>query len=174
MKVYLAEIEKGEAPRRQREVAAVRALVVKVFGPEAVLGHTSLGAPYIVGRPDFISISHSRHTVALMVDSAPCGVDVEEERDNLKKVCRRILTEEEYCSFQDRLLWAWTGKEALYKASRHLFDVETDYARQIRLDPPCVLDRQGYVVACYKLEYKELGFNQLLALATEDSTGELL
>lgn len=139
--IYIATIEESErGERRKRETAATDRLVKSVFGPDVSLCHYPDGAPYVPNITKGISVAHCRRIVLLAVvhDGIRIGADIEENRSQLARVCRRILTPEEY-EHHSRLpfgfLTAWTTKEALYKASRRLFDHEPDYAADLHILP---------------------------------------
>lgn len=111
--------------RRQAEIETVGRMIRKVFGNEAALEHDSEGRPSIC-CPRFngsISISHSLESCVLAVTHCPTasiGIDVETWREQLYRVARRFLSEEELPVYNTRelLLLAWTTKEAVYKAAR--------------------------------------------------------
>lgn len=129
-RLYMRPISDGAGSRRDREQAAVSALIAEAFGPDTILGHTPEGAPLIVGQPDTkISISHSGTACILAVSRAHhinIGVDIESPRRQLLKVAPRILstTEKQLAdatpdedSLLQILLKLWTAKEAVYKAA---------------------------------------------------------
>ena len=102
------------------------------------------GAPRfaIAGRSDLderldISIAHSNGTaVAAVVDrlaSGTVGVDVEVTKPLSPHLLKRVLRPEEIARLDDALsngaptpLELWTGKEAAFKAARHLCDALRD------------------------------------------------
>lgn len=114
----MAPIDRQGGSRRERERAAVAGLIASLFGPDARLGHTPLGAPYLVGGPH-ISVSHSAHYAAVAAcTEAPIGIDIEEERpEQLERVAPRVMTPDELAAYSGRLLQAWTIKEAAFKAA---------------------------------------------------------
>lgn len=143
--LYIADIElspQGVRHRRhEREEAAVSALMREAFGPEAVRGHDSTGAPVaIVGGEALgcrISLSHSAAYAVLAVarGASDIGVDIEEPRTSLARVVERILgpDEREVCTDSYSRLRAWTMKEALYKASRRHFSFEPAFDTDLHL-----------------------------------------
>lgn len=97
------------------------ALIKSMLGPEVSYVNAPDGSPRLVGydAPAHISVSHSRHWVAVAVDSCfPIGIDVEEYRiAQLSRVADRFLSLAEKAVWTDNLTEAWTCKEAVYKAA---------------------------------------------------------
>ncbi len=90
------------------------------------IGHRDDGAPYILcEKPSepmsHLSISHSNDLVAVAVDAHHrIGIDIEQPRDNLRRVLPRVLSPEEmsvYGTSEALMLKAWTLKEAAYKVA---------------------------------------------------------
>lgn len=129
--IYIEPLD-GATPRTRRaeaERAAVAAMVAAHFGPSGRLGHRPDGAPYIEDSAAHISVSHSRHYAVLAVSGdGPIGVDIEEPRyERLRHVATPFLTAAELAAVTDdeALLRAWTLKEALFKATSHLYPPHT-------------------------------------------------
>lgn len=119
---YFVAITAADMPRRQLERRAVGRLVEAAFGHDAVLGHRHSGAPFVVGSPAAVSVSHSARCCLLAVDQSgrPIGVDVEHWRPQLLRVAPRVLMPDElsrYAASQRSLLMAWAAKEAVFKAA---------------------------------------------------------
>ena len=120
VKVFLAPIEAG-SNRREDERAATARLMEAAAGGPCEISHREDGSPYPTLGNMEISVSHSRHCVALAVSlRGRVGVDIEEARTGqLRRVAPRVLSEAEmavYGADDEGLLWAWTLKEAAYKA----------------------------------------------------------
>lgn len=129
VEIYTAPIatDGGRGSRREAEKAATARLVTTLFGGGATVAHSTDGAPLLI-LPDTaaaapeISISHSTSTVAIAVGRAgmPIGVDIELPRQQLVRVAARFLAPEEasiHATSEERLLRAWTAKEAAFKAA---------------------------------------------------------
>lgn len=151
--IYIEAIETGpRAGRRKNEDDAVGLLVQEIFGSGTIRRHLPDGAPAIDGIRQSISISHSLRLAALAVapSGTLIGIDIEENRNQLQRVCGRILSSEEYTYFSSvhhGFLKAWTTKEALYKASRRLFDHEPDFASDLHIYPS--LSAAGHLFRAY-------------------------
>ncbi len=90
------------------------------------IAHRDDGAPYILCEKPaepmpHLSISHSNELVAVAVDAHHrIGIDIEQSRDNLRRVLPRVLSPEElsvYGASEALMLKAWTLKEAAYKVA---------------------------------------------------------
>lgn len=106
--------------RRQAESRAVGTLVERVFGPDARYCHHPSGEPYIEGRGEYVSVSHSAALAVMAVSEVRVGVDVEEWRPQLRRIAGKILTPEEPSAERltdDELLKMWTAKEAAFKCA---------------------------------------------------------
>lgn len=119
MRLVATAISAGTS-RRQAETEAVGRLVRHLFGPEARLAHRTDGSPVIERNHTEISVSHTK-THAFMA-THPClriGIDAEQPRRQLISVAGKFLSPSESGRFAtlDRLLTAWTIKEAVYKAA---------------------------------------------------------
>ena len=137
--IIIARIEpKPGENQRTAERRCAAEIVSAAIGEPAVIEHTPDGAPYIGGHDNLhISISHSRHLVAVAIDpSRRIGIDIEEPRPTqLARVTQRFLSPEElavYGDDPDALLLAWTKKEAAYKitpyADLRLIDIDDNAA----------------------------------------------
>lgn len=106
--------------RRQAEHDSVMQLIRTRFGDDAVLLHDESGAPSVDGYDGHVSISHCRSLAALAIHPRlRIGIDIETERTQLLRIQNRYLTATEAAEFRSirQLLWAWTAKEAVYKAA---------------------------------------------------------
>ena len=112
----------GEGTRRERERRAAAHLASSLTGREVAISHDASGAPRVDGDSIHISISHSAHTAAVVVDSSHrIGIDAEDVRGGqLRRVAARVLSSAELAEYGCDDVWltrAWTLKEALYKAA---------------------------------------------------------
>lgn len=104
------------SPGNRNDVAR---LIRAKLGEDVRVLHEADGSPVLVGSSLNVSISHSAHFVALAVHpSLRIGVDIEEPRvEQLRRVISKFLSEEELPLWSERLLAAWTCKEAVFKAA---------------------------------------------------------
>lgn len=98
---------------------AVVQLLKEFVGPDARVLHDADGAPSLAGSEMHLSISHSHNFAAIALDpDVRIGVDIEEPRlEQLKRVISKFLVPEELPLWENKLLRAWTAKEATFKAA---------------------------------------------------------
>lgn len=136
IKVYAAPLRKGASghgPGRSiAERAGVKALLREAF-PERrdiYVAHRESGAPYLASLSGVeedlpeISISHSRTlgVLALAPGGTALGIDTEtpDRASQLVRLAPRFLSDAQipyWGSSPATLFWAWTIKEAVYKAA---------------------------------------------------------
>lgn len=108
--------------RREAEQQASLTLAQRIAGPDAVIEHYSDGAPYIPGFSGHISLTHCSPLAAIAVSSSPhIGIDAEIWRPQLQRIAHKFLSPAQipyWSASLLRLLFAWTIKEAVYKAAR--------------------------------------------------------
>ncbi len=129
------------AKRRGSELTAWRSLLRQTLRSMGLdresqfnIAYNSLGAPYLVGSELFISVSHSRYLVAVVISDVQCAVDIESLDRDFGRVAPRYVTEQERSLFaqsaipqQLHLPIIWCAKEALYKlAGRRGVDLLAD------------------------------------------------
>jgi phosphopantetheinyl transferase len=93
------------------------------------------GRPYLAGdlpaelEKTEISLSHGNGYAAAIIGNSPCGIDIESNRESLKKVRDKFCTVEEEdtllqqlgdLSGLQQLTILWTAKEAIKKSLSHL------------------------------------------------------
>lgn len=115
--------------RRRREWLSWRVALRESLSKEPFMGvdgkgievayHNS-GAPYIVGStiPIYISVSHCRTHIAVLLSDTPCAVDMELLGRNFSIVVSRYVSDSESAIInrdKDGLAIGWCAKECAYK-----------------------------------------------------------
>lgn len=113
----LAFVETFTAESRRCEVLAWRAIVRRVLGEGVEIFYDDYGAPKVTNPSKYISISHSREYVSVLISEQLCAVDIEDAGRDFRKVATRYLSaEEQYMAERyDVFAEMWSAKEALYK-----------------------------------------------------------
>lgn len=131
----LSALEKKELfsikflPRRM-EWLSVRYLLHQITGAKTriFLEKDEFGKPHLVDNQEgllrYISISHSKHFVAALISSKPCGCDVQVLSPKIERIAPKFLAQAEKQMLVDKnpaerlhvLNVIWSAKESLYKA----------------------------------------------------------
>ncbi len=107
---------------RRQEWLSWRLFLREELEQNCKIEYTELGAPYIVDSPLFLSVSHTKKSVAIVLSDTTCAIDMELKSRNFAAVKSRYLTAEE-CDIISAatnpiaLAVAWSAKEAAYKYS---------------------------------------------------------
>lgn len=114
MRLFYAKSEKNPDVYRLLALAVERVYAV----PCPVVAKDKYGKPFFPTRPDIhFSLSHTRGMVLAMLDSAPCGCDVERPREVSQRVMSRVCAPGELSDFD--FIELWTLKESCYKLMGH-------------------------------------------------------
>ena len=120
------------ASRRAERLAWRR--VLRRLSPDAEVEYEPSGAPRLKNSPyTYISVSHCRDVVAVVLSCNVCGVDVERVDRDFARVAERYMTaaERALCSEEWWAAAVWCAKECLYKmAGRE----GTDFKRDIIIE----------------------------------------
>ncbi|MCM1110095.1 MAG: 4'-phosphopantetheinyl transferase superfamily protein [Clostridium sp.] len=115
----------GALSRRRERAAEILLLDSLYPGGVWNLAHRPDRSPILtVGDLEVeCSLSHSRTHLALAVsrDGHPVGIDIENQTNRLQRLASQFLNAEEreiWCASSERLLMAWTAKEAAFKLMR--------------------------------------------------------
>ena len=106
--------------KREQEKAGARFLLTELFeGLPQELAYTEHNKPYLPGRAEHISISHSHDKLAVILNRhKSTGIDIELIRDKVLAIKHKFLNDGEAAfAGQDskRLIAIWAAKEAMYK-----------------------------------------------------------
>ena len=103
--------------RRRTEWLTTRIVLRELLNRDVTIAHDSNSKPYIAENKSFISISHSKNMVAVMVAEQNLGIDIEQITARTTKVRHKFLTDNElgWCKTDTEHTLVWTVKEAAYK-----------------------------------------------------------
>ncbi len=95
------------------------------------------GKPHLAGSETGISISHTKHYGAAIVNtSGPTGIDIEFPRNQIQRIAHKFLHAHEKAWASDnmeKLTWIWSAKEALYKLHGR---TQLTFATQLYVNQP--------------------------------------
>ena len=115
------ELNRFVSERRKMEWLSVRVLLYSMLQEDKEIGYSPEGKPYLTDHSFFISISHTKGYVAVMLaSSVPVGIDIEQYAQRVHKVCDRyVRPDEQVESYQGDITWGlllhWSAKEAVFK-----------------------------------------------------------
>jgi len=106
--------------KRDQEKAGTRHLLKNLLKTETFeLAYTAENKPYLKGRNEHISISHSHDKLAIIINAREnTGIDIEQIRDKVKNIQSKFLNKRELefaADNTDKLITLWAAKEAMYK-----------------------------------------------------------
>ncbi len=108
---------------RRLEWLAGRWLLHVLSGEEKRLAIVvdDFGKPFLKGKSDWISLSHSHQRVAAIISNQPVGIDIQFLVEKIKRIAGKFLRKEEAESLEEnveieQLHVYWGAKESLYKA----------------------------------------------------------
>jgi 4'-phosphopantetheinyl transferase len=94
---------------------SVRVLLYAMLQEDKEIGYSPEGKPYLTDHSFFISISHTKGYVAVMLASfTQAGIDIEQYGQRVKRVYDRFIRSDEG-DMTWGLLLHWSAKEAVFK-----------------------------------------------------------
>lgn len=102
----------------------------------SVLRHTKEGQPYIdLQDAAFLSITHTKHCVAIALSPNPIGIDIEALSPRVQRIMPRVLGKDEFPFLPQTLSEAdatriWCTKEAVFK----LYGSKAETITQIKVN----------------------------------------
>lgn len=123
----LQSVARFSSSSRRAERLSWRIMLRGVVGRGVRIEYSSQGAPLLSEEVvvnnyhyKYISVSHCRDMVAVMLSQQPCGVDIEQSGRDFGRVSSRYITAEERRLSDNPRFEAtvWCAKEALYKLAQ--------------------------------------------------------
>jgi phosphopantetheinyl transferase (holo-ACP synthase) len=117
----LSVLETFSHEHRRKEWLAARILTAELTGEKDVQIEYDVHSKPLLNLPGVhISISHSHDLLAVMLDSRPTGIDIEQLKDKVLNIREKFMSKEELASVQkeneaEQLTVYWCAKESLYK-----------------------------------------------------------
>ncbi len=127
-------------PKRQTEIAAVRALLYMMCNELKEISYKENGKPYLKDESMNISISHTKGYVAVILsNTSSVGIDIEKFSDTVIRVKDKFLTLEEQKvieynpeKIKEALIICWSAKETMFKIME---EEEVDFCDHLRIYP---------------------------------------
>ena len=133
------ELLQFASERRKIEWLSVRVLLYFMLKEDKQIGYSSEGKPFLTDDSFFISISHTKGYVAVVLGlpGREVGVDIEQYGERVRKVAHKFMREDEQPSvFRGTDTWSlllhWLAKETMFKC---LNASEVDFRGHMRILP---------------------------------------
>lgn len=119
-KVDLKEIKYSKNERRQIEWMTIRGMLIELLPEFCDIYYDEHRKPHLKDCPQYLSISHSHHKVAVSIDEKNItGVDLQHITDKVINIREKFLNEIEQkrknTQTAEELTLYWSVKEALFK-----------------------------------------------------------
>lgn len=113
-KINSGDIKKITNIKRQKEILATR-MLLKDMIPNIGITYNKYGAP-IVKNGKFISISHSKLFITIILSSRKVGIDIQEMNYKALKVASKFIDLNTHKAItKEKATLIWSCKEALFK-----------------------------------------------------------
>jgi 4'-phosphopantetheinyl transferase len=142
-------IENGLSIKRDIEKRGSHYLLKHLLNSEDFeLAYSLQNKPFLKGRSEHISISHSHDKLALIINTKEAtGIDIELIRDKVINIQRKFLNENELVFANnevERLVCLWAAKETLYK----IYGLkELEFIANLSIDAFDGKEMRGYIHA---------------------------
>lgn len=129
------ELSRFVSERRKLEWTSVRVLLYSMLREDKEIAYSSESKPYLSDHSFFISISHTKGYVAVILSSRiAVGIDIEQYGQRVHRVSDRYVRSDEQAeAYQGDTTWSlllhWSAKEAVFK---RMEDADADL-RKLRL-----------------------------------------
>lgn len=142
--VYDQAMTRFTSSHRQQEWLSVRLLLYRLLGEHKEICYLPSGKPYLADHSFYISISHTKGYVAVILGKMPVGIDIEQYAQRVHKVAHKYMREDEVVSsYQDDDTWSlllhWSAKEVMFKCMEV---AEVDFRKHLHI-APFTLRKQG-------------------------------
>lgn len=136
--VYEEELQRFRTDHRKQEWLSVRVLLYQLLGEVKEISYEPSGKPYLKDRSFYISISHTKGYVAVILSAEKeVGIDIEQYGQRIHKVAHKFMREDEGANlYNDESTWAlllhWSAKEVMFKCMN---TAEVDFREHLHIQP---------------------------------------
>lgn len=150
---YEQVMQRFTAVHRRLEWLSVRVLLCQLLGEAKEIGYESSGKPYLTDHSSFISISHTKGYVAVVLSPvAEVGIDIEQYGQRIHKVAHKFMREDERVdAYGGDTTWGyllhWSAKEVMFKC---MSTAEVDFREHLYIVPFDVQEQGVFVAQEYR------------------------
>jgi 4'-phosphopantetheinyl transferase len=131
--------------KRKKEWIASR-LLLKEISPNTIISYNEFGAPKL-NNGNYISISHSKGLVAVIISQQQVGIDIEEISEKALRVSSKFISTNNLKFLTtEKATLIWCCKEAVYKWCQK---GNIDFIKDIIIQP-FLLEEKGEIKAEFK------------------------
>jgi len=131
--------------KRKKEWIASR-LLLKKISPNTTISYNEFGAPKL-NNGNYISISHSKGLVAIIISQQQVGIDIEEISEKALRVSSKFISTNNLKSLTtEKATLIWCCKEAIYKWYQK---GNIDFIKDIIIQP-FLVEEKGEIKADFK------------------------
>lgn len=154
---YEEETHRFKAAHRKLEWLSVRALLYRLLGRHVEVCYEPSGKPYLADQSLYISISHTKGYVAVVLSTvASVGIDIEQYGQKVHKVAHKYVREDEKIIPYNKeetwcLLLHWSAKEVMFKC---MDTADVDFRKHLHIEPFALQECGSMVAHEYRTERK--------------------
>lgn len=156
--VYEQELQRFRTDHRKQEWLSVRVLLYLLLGEEKKICYEPSGKPYLEDHSFFISISHTKGYVAVILSrTMDVGIDIEQYGQRIHKVAFKFMRADEQASlYRDESTWGlllhWSAKEVMFKC---MDTSEVDFREHLQIFPFVVGEQGMFDAQEYRTEHRQ-------------------
>ena len=154
---YEREVQRFVASHRRLEWLSVRALLFRLLGEHKEVCYQRSGKPYLADYSYFISISHTKGYVSVILsDKVPVGIDIEQYGQRVHRVAHKYMREDESVRlYKEDATWSlllhWSAKEVMFKC----MDTDgVDFRQHLHIEPFLLQEQGDFTAHEYRTEQK--------------------
>ena len=135
--MYSRGLKSFTSESRKREWIAARVLLYKLAGEEKKISYHRNGKPYFADKSGYISISHTKGYVAVIVSPQnEVGIDIEKYGERIHKVAHKFVRPDEDAhgdmpEATTKRLLIWSAKEVMFKCMNA---ENVDFLEDLKID----------------------------------------
>ena len=142
--------------KRKKEWLASR-LLLNEINPNYSISYNTFGAPEL-NDDSYISISHSKRLVAIIVSQQKVGIDIEEISEKALKVSSKFISTNNFKLLTaEKATLIWCAKEAIYKLYQK---GNLNFIKDIKI-PDFKISEKGILKAEFKTELLILNYQKI-------------
>ena len=149
-------VEKFRTEERKKEIICTRLLLNKLL-PYTSISYNKFGAPEIEDN-NFISISHSKNIVAIILSKKKIGLDIEKISAKPMALSSKFISKDYHTPLtKEKATLIWCCKEAVFKWHQM---GGVNFIKDIRIKP-FIIKKEGSVIAEFKKQKLTLHYKKI-------------